>query len=400
MKLKNSIHLASPTKRKIGDIMPVYLDGYYHIFYLLNGSGNEDINHEHAITKDFCNYEFVNPSLKHTKEVTDYLHNGCIFTGCYLKIAGLYHTYFTSYNPNNPEGREFILHRVSDTLEFNLEKEEVIAPDGHQFSQAINRDFRDPAVYYNEELKRYEMFLLANLVEDTSFVYALYTSNTPYNFQPDLLISKDGDECPSLFIGKKYYFIHGCHRYIYSKKRLSGYKVGKFNNVDLPFCRAAKLVDDGTNTLWLGGWINGKMSIPRITNSYKKIMTFKFYYPLEKHFKFYKEEYEEVLVENRPYLVDFKLKNGQSIDLISKEEKVVIELKNKKVRFTINSKEYERRIPFLWKKLQVKLLLEEDMVEVFLNKRVVITIPLRKSELRKIVVKNNLIVVREWREEL
>lgn len=400
MKSKNSIHLLSDEKRQIGDIMPAYIDGVYHIFYLLNGSGNIDINHEHTVTRDFIHYKKLSPSIKHTNIENDYMHNGCMFTGCYLKIDETYHTFFTSYNLSNPIGREFILHRVNNKLDFlDSDNEEVIEPDGKLFSKEIERDFRDPAVYFNEKQERYEMFLLTNLVGSKEFVYALYTSKSPHNFQPKSIISEYGDECPSLYKGNKYYFIHGCHRYIYSKNRISGYKLGKYNVVDLPFCRAAKLVDDGKHTIWLGGWINGKMSIPRIVSAYKNVMTFKFYYPLEKKFDFYKQSYEKVDISNNVYLIDFQLKNKQKIELISRKDKVVISIVNKKILFSINEKKYTRKIPFLWKSMKVKLLLEDDILEAFFNKMVVLTIPLEKAMERKIIVNRQAIVVREWREE-
>ena len=46
-----SIRFTPPT-RAVGDVMPFYHAGEYHVFYLLNASGNDDINWEHAVSRD------------------------------------------------------------------------------------------------------------------------------------------------------------------------------------------------------------------------------------------------------------------------------------------------------------------------------------------------------------
>ena len=52
-----------PAKRAVGDVMPFYWKGEYHLFYLTNPTGNIDVNWEHAVSKDLVNWKELPPTL-------------------------------------------------------------------------------------------------------------------------------------------------------------------------------------------------------------------------------------------------------------------------------------------------------------------------------------------------
>jgi sucrose-6-phosphate hydrolase SacC (GH32 family) len=47
---RSPIHFM-PSKREVGDVMPFYWKGEYHVFYLTNPTGNHDVNWEHTVFK-------------------------------------------------------------------------------------------------------------------------------------------------------------------------------------------------------------------------------------------------------------------------------------------------------------------------------------------------------------
>ena len=66
-KYRSPIHFKPdlPTKKAVGDVMPFYWKGEYHVFYLTNPLGNDDVNWEHCSTTDLVNS--VLPGLIETR---------------------------------------------------------------------------------------------------------------------------------------------------------------------------------------------------------------------------------------------------------------------------------------------------------------------------------------------
>ena len=59
---RSPIHFM-PAKRAVGDVMPFYWRGEYHVFYLTNPTGNHDVNWEHTISKDLVTWKELPPAL-------------------------------------------------------------------------------------------------------------------------------------------------------------------------------------------------------------------------------------------------------------------------------------------------------------------------------------------------
>jgi len=267
------IHLTSQDGRKIGDIQPFFYKGQYHIFYMLNASGNENIHLEHASSDDLIHWKHLPRAIERANGELGFLDMGCIFTGCMVEKDNIIHAFYTSWNPDNPNGREFIMHATSqDGISFNKEPNCILAPDGFYYSSSRYRDFRDPNIVYNSEKQYYDMFLLANKQEcinkdnsdNTNFVFGHYTSKDLYVWTPcEPLGGVEGDECPDYFSIDGIQYIHGCKQYVYSENKFGPYKKAKFWEIDMPYVHAAKTLFDGKRILWFGGWFEGPMSLPR-----------------------------------------------------------------------------------------------------------------------------------------
>jgi len=261
-----------PTKKTVGDVMPFYWKGEYHVFYLTNPMGNNDVNWEHCSSKDLVNWKEYPPALKPDKNDPNGPEGGCMFTGCIVEKDGVFHAWYTSWNPRNPKGREFVSHATSkDLITWTKHPEHMIAPDGIHYANHRMRDFRDPQIFWNEEKEEYWMHLLANEAKPQrgrGRRFGLLTSKdlVKWTQKPSVKLAGGvgGDECPDYFkIGDTHY-IHSCRLYYYSDNINGPYKHPKLmRDLDRPGINAAKRVWDGKRHVWFGGWSGGVMPVPR-----------------------------------------------------------------------------------------------------------------------------------------
>ena len=261
-----------PTKKTVGDVMPFYWKGEYHVFYLTNPMGNRDVNWEHCSSTDLVNWKEYPPALKPDKNDPNGPEGECMFTGCIVEKDGVFHAWYTSWNPKNPKGREFLSHATSkDLITWKKHPEHMIAPDGIHYANHRMRDFRDPQIFWNAETKEYWMHVLANSAKPKpgapKHQFGLLKSKDLVKWtqhDPVALENAVADECPDYFkIGNTHY-IHSCRRYCYSDKINGPYKYPKLTNeLDRPGINAAKRVWDGKRHVWFGGWSGGIMPLPR-----------------------------------------------------------------------------------------------------------------------------------------
>ncbi|MDP6636920.1 MAG: GH32 C-terminal domain-containing protein [Phycisphaerae bacterium] len=261
-----------PTKKTVGDVMPFFWKGEYHVFYLTNPMGNNDVNWEHCSSKDLVNWREYPPALKPDHKNPTGSEGGCMFTGCIVEKEGVFHAWYTSWNPKNPKGREFLSHATSkDLIVWKKHPEHMIAPDGIHYANHRKRDFRDPQIFWNAETKEYWMHVLANSAKPKPGAprqrFGLLKSKDLVKWtqhDPVAMENAGGDECPDYFkIGATHY-IHSCRRYYYSDKINGPYKHPKLTHeLDRPGINAAKRVWDGKRHVWFGGWSGGVMPLPR-----------------------------------------------------------------------------------------------------------------------------------------
>lgn len=251
--------------------MPYYHQGIYHLFYLLNGSGNVNVNIEHAWTEDLVHWHHAPAAVCREEGPEWMLDTGTIFTGSFLTENGLHHLWYTSWNPQNPNGREFIRHAVSEDL-FTWRKleDEVIAPLPHRYSSSQYRDFRDPCVIPDGN-GGYDMFILANppsvhkkndLGTDGWLFGHLHSMDLAHWEQREPVAAPFGDECPD------YHYINGRHVLLSARKALVGdSRIGPYremeSGMDGPLTFAGKTVWDGKRHVWFGAWLGSTLLVPR-----------------------------------------------------------------------------------------------------------------------------------------
>ncbi len=270
--MTNGLHLFSQDGRSIGDTMPYYYDGVYHLFYLLNASGNVNVNLEHAWTTDLIHWQHAPAAISREDGPEWQLDTGNIFTGCFLTDErGLHHLWYTSWNPLNPNGREFILHAVSDDLfTWRKQRNEVIAPIPSYYASSRYRDFRDPCVVPDGK-GGYDMLFVANpaSVEKTSdctsqnMIFGRMYSSDLQNWQPRAPVETPfGDECPDYHLMDGEHVILSARFAFIAPKRHGPYRLAE-SGMDGPLTFAGKTVWDGRRHVWFGSWVGPALLTPR-----------------------------------------------------------------------------------------------------------------------------------------
>ena len=139
----------TPQHARVGDVIPYYEDGKFHLFYLKNwnpyfGSDRKDGWH-----------------LLNTKDMVHYGPESAIGilggTGSVIKADGIYHLYYCVFE-QNPQ-RQYVCHATSRDLDsWTKHEEETFGPDETIY---LPTDWRDPYVFWNEEENCWWMLLCA-----------------------------------------------------------------------------------------------------------------------------------------------------------------------------------------------------------------------------------------------
>ena len=145
-----------PRGRFIGDMIPFFWEGKYHLFYLPRAEG-----HRHPWG------HIVSSDLVHWEELPDALQPGppgapdavgC-WTGSVIEHQGTFHIFYTGWNPES-RYPQTICHATSQDL-INWEKDlenPILVPDERWYER---QDFRDPFVLYNPDAGEFWMLICA-----------------------------------------------------------------------------------------------------------------------------------------------------------------------------------------------------------------------------------------------
>lgn len=256
----------------VGDVMPYYENGKFHLFFLHDaktkpaGEGFHDIH----------SFETAN--------LTDFSYNGrmipygmttepdfAIGTGSMIKIGSTYYYYYTGHNAsaaflqNNP--RESILLATSTDMK-NWTKAnnfKITAPTGY-----YDFEFRDPHVFYNQGEAKYWMLISAQNETDRKAVVLKMTTTDPASgnwvSEGPVYTSPASEnyimlECPDIFqMGNYWYLIFsenwsdnsGTHYRMSSSPNGPWIKPAN-DRFDGSYLYAAKTASDGNNR-YLFGW--------------------------------------------------------------------------------------------------------------------------------------------------
>lgn len=259
-----------PSHGWVGDLMPYYENGAFHIFYLQDTRPAPATFHPwyKMTTTNFVDYtdngEAISTGADNSQE--DALGTGDVF-----KYNNKYYAFYTAHNANL-DPKEKIYLATSDNLETWTKQPSFSfqAPDGYD-----RNEFRDPFIY--EKNGQFKMLISTRAdVGDGVWkgVIAQFTSADLLSWQVDadepFLYIDDSEfmlECADFFtIGNYEYLVFsGINsrkvHYKYRPTNSSEWKSPEINSLDGVAFYAAKTAADGTNR-YLFGWvpttINGK----------------------------------------------------------------------------------------------------------------------------------------------
>lgn len=255
-----------------GDIMPFFDNGKFHIYFLHDaqnkpaGKGFHDI-HEFQST-DLAHFSYEGQVIPYgTTTEADF----GVGTGSVVKIGNLYYFYYTGHNgiaaflQSNP--RESVLCATSPDLKnwTKVPSFKITAPAGY-----YNFDFRDPHVFYNEDLNKYSMLVSTQTEPGRKAVLLHFTSADPasgnWEVQAPIYTTTPQEnylmmECADIFKMGNYWYLMFSENW--SANKGTHYKMATSINgpwttpqndrIDGEYFYAGKTASDG-NKRYVFGW--------------------------------------------------------------------------------------------------------------------------------------------------
>jgi beta-fructofuranosidase len=157
-----------PRPGVLGDCIPFYDNGRYHVFYLREFRDRDSYGlgapWHHVSTTDFVRFADHGEALPRGRhdEQDHTTGTGCVFTD----PTGSHHLFYTGINPyfrTASQHEQGLMRATSDDLiTWTKLEEEVRFPDDGRFERY---DWRDPFVFTHPETGRYGMLVAARLVD-------------------------------------------------------------------------------------------------------------------------------------------------------------------------------------------------------------------------------------------
>lgn len=240
---------------RTGDVIPIYANNKFNLFYLKNWKDASEEGVVHGW---------------HRMETTDLINMGeetpihvLGGTGDLIYYNGEWHLFACIF----PEGKQYITHYVSKdgTLDHWVYiEEDTFGPDGVIYHSS---DWRDPRIFYREDLQEYWMIMAArkNDVHTQTGCVGLCVSKDlkKWEYREPLYYParfNGACECPDIFsIGDWYYLIFSSYTtlfgnyYVKCKKGDNTWNIPLNHRMDGRAFYAAKTVSDGKKR-YLIGW--------------------------------------------------------------------------------------------------------------------------------------------------
>ncbi len=239
----------APGSGKIGDVIPIYANDHYYVFFLNASTAKWCVTE----TEDFVTF-------------TDYrIIQDFGGTGDIVYANGWYHLY-CAWNAN---GTEIIRHFASrDMVQWSMQRDQIQADESRYYDWA----WRDPRIVWSEEEQCWWMLVTSNYREQERYrdgCIALLKSadlKTWTSCDPIYAPGRhDGSfECPDYFkMGDWYYLLYSCASenkrtyYVKSQSPEGPWLIPDVDTFDSFNFYAAKTVSDGENR-YLCGWSGQK----------------------------------------------------------------------------------------------------------------------------------------------
>jgi len=275
-----------PETGVLGDTIPFYWRGTYHVFYL-RGSG-----WGHIASEDLVHWKQLPNALEKGAEPTSPDGENC-WTGSIVEADGTFHLFYTGKNSRDPQGDQKVMHAVSqDLVAWNKLPDQTFYADGVIYwSKPVNgsiddkliyhhQAFRDPEVLRNARDGKWWLLLHAALADGSSPAFARYESEdlSAWTPCPPLLVfpkSLSGD-CPHLLEANGTWYVTAADRHYTRATAMAGPYSPEMEPYDCGELFVPKTMFDGTRRI-LVGWIadreggkdggkglwGGTMSMPR-----------------------------------------------------------------------------------------------------------------------------------------
>lgn len=228
-----SVHYR-PSDGFVGDPIPFYWDGEYHLFYLKAPTSAIDVLSrlrtpwEHLVSKDLVHWAEQPRALDCGPPLSP--DQDGVWTGSVIEREGTFHIFYTGFNSENRRGTQTICHATSTDLirwEKNFHNP-ILSPDTQWYETG---DWRDPFVFWNSEEQCYWMLIAARIKTGPLLrrgCIALASSSDLVNWKihpplwaPYLTYTM---ECPDLFQwGERWYLLFSR----FSEKAQTCYRVAK-----------------------------------------------------------------------------------------------------------------------------------------------------------------------------
>lgn len=152
-----------PEDAWLGDVIPFFWEGVYHIYYLHDPRNADspvpDTDWAHLTTQDFVTYENHGIALPRGEMGQRDL---AVYTGSIIEKDGLFHLYYTGHNHHrhsSGEVSQVILRATSTDLHsWTKDFDFVLLPDLEHYEMD---DWRDPFVFWNAAAEQYWMLFVA-----------------------------------------------------------------------------------------------------------------------------------------------------------------------------------------------------------------------------------------------
>lgn len=264
-----------PRSGVLGDTIPYYFNGRYHIFFLRDYRDQDSYDTgstwHHVSTTDFIRFADHGEALAKgaMQEQDQHPATGCVFTD----ETGKHYIFYTGMNPtfrNDRQHSQVLLYATSDDLiHWTKHPETYWLPDESIYER---HDWRDPFVFRHPENGRFYMLVAARLKEGTDSkrgCTALLTSDDLLNWKVEAPFYAPnryhGHECPDWFkIGEWYYLVfseyttHTVTRYVMSRSPDGPWLAPDDNQFDNRAFYAAKTASGGSRR-FIFGWNPSKL---------------------------------------------------------------------------------------------------------------------------------------------
>ena len=152
----------APREGEVGDPIPFFWKGEYHLFYLKpRGPLGDRYPWSHAVSTDLIHWEELPDALTPGEHGAP--DSGGCWTGSVIAAEGKFHIFYTGWNPGHPTPQTICHATSEDLVSWTKDRgNPLLGPDASLYATA---DWRDPFVFWNAEEQCYWMLITAKLAE-------------------------------------------------------------------------------------------------------------------------------------------------------------------------------------------------------------------------------------------